>query len=290
MKNYKVSVIIPIYGVQDCIERCAVSLLSQSYDNIEYLFVNDCTPDKSISILKSVIDNCPPQRKSQVHIINHSVNKGISAVRNTALDVASGEFVLFVDSDDFLEVEFIEKLVSEQMRTYADIVTGEFICYNVTNGDTGKWNEPQYETPDDMLKAVTARLDHYPLWGRLIRRSILVDNDIRFIEGFNYGEDLMVLVKLLFYAKSIARSHNANYYYVTKRAKSLMMITNNPEKKLSSSVQRLGNVNEVHNFLKANKYKYLKDSDTTFLFIVLNAIGFAVDARNKCYYPLAELN
>lgn len=61
MKNYKVSVIIPIYGVQDCIERCAVSLLSQSYDNIEYLFVNDCTPDKSISILKSVIDNCPPR-------------------------------------------------------------------------------------------------------------------------------------------------------------------------------------------------------------------------------------
>ena len=113
--SYKVSVLVPVYGVERYIERCARSLFEQTYPNLEYVFVNDCTPDGSVVVLKRLMEEYP-ERKPFVRIINHERNRGISATRNTALDYASGEFVSFVDSDDWLESNAIELLVKRQME------------------------------------------------------------------------------------------------------------------------------------------------------------------------------
>ena len=100
----KVSIIVPIYNVEKYIERCAVSLFEQTYSNIEYVFVNDCTPDQSITVLKRVID-CYPHRASQTKIINHDYNCGVAISRNTALEHSTGEFVCQVDPDDYIELD-----------------------------------------------------------------------------------------------------------------------------------------------------------------------------------------
>ena len=121
----KVSMLVPIYGVEKFIERCAVSLFEQTYQNIEYIFVNDCTKDNSVVILKNVMERYP-QRKPQVRIIEHEKNKGLAGARNTAVAAATGEFVMHVDSDDYVDKDIVKKTILSQKKVDADIVIVDF--------------------------------------------------------------------------------------------------------------------------------------------------------------------
>ena len=99
MHNPKVSIIVPIYGVEHFIERCARSLFEQTLDGIEFIFVNDSTPDNSISILLRVLEDYP-NRQNQVRIVQHEVNKGLPFARQTGIRLAKGEYIAHCDSDD----------------------------------------------------------------------------------------------------------------------------------------------------------------------------------------------
>lgn len=120
----KVSILIPVYGVEKYIERCARSIFDQTYQNLDIVFVDDCTPDKRIEILRRVLDDYP-ERKAQTRIIRHEHNRGLAAARNTAVAAATGTFLTHVDSDDWLELDAVEELVKKQVETGAEIVTGE---------------------------------------------------------------------------------------------------------------------------------------------------------------------
>lgn len=113
--NPLVSIGVPIYNVESYIERCARSLFEQTYTNIEYVFIDDNSPDHSIEILKTTLEDYPD--RIQVKIIRESVNIGLSAVRNKAVSMMSGEFVIWVDSDDFVELDMTEKLINAQRKT-----------------------------------------------------------------------------------------------------------------------------------------------------------------------------
>ena len=121
----KVSVLVPIYGVEKYIGQCAKTLFAQTYADIEYVFVDDCTPDRSIEVLQQILAEYP-QRKNQVRIIRHEHNRGLGAARKTAFDATTGDFVLNVDSDDHLPLDAVEKLVACQQQTGADIVSGSY--------------------------------------------------------------------------------------------------------------------------------------------------------------------
>ena len=99
----KVSVIIPVYGVEKYIEKCARSLFEQTLDDIEYLFVDDCTPDKSVDILKHILEEYP-HRKSQVVIHRMEQNSGQAVVREWGVKNAKGDFIIHCDSDDWVDV------------------------------------------------------------------------------------------------------------------------------------------------------------------------------------------
>ena len=146
---YLVSILVPIYKVEKYIERCAISLFEQTYDNIEYIFVDDCSPDNSVSILKEVMERYP-QRKNRVRILQHEKNRGLSAARNTAINAASGLFISHVDSDDYLDPDAIKLLVEKQLETGADIVTGNH--YIVQNSGIKKMYEAEYNDKQEMLK------------------------------------------------------------------------------------------------------------------------------------------
>ena len=120
--NPLVSIGIPIYNVESYIQRCAKSLFEQTYDNIEYIFVNDYTPDKSVNILQDLLDEYP-NRKKQTIILHNTKNLGLSTTRNIAIDSMTGQFVMWVDSDDFIEPDMVEKLIIAQSSNDADIVT-----------------------------------------------------------------------------------------------------------------------------------------------------------------------
>ena len=117
----KVSVIIPIYKVEAFIERCATTLMEQTLHEVEYIFVDDATPDRSIQILEEVVARYS-ERKEQVRIVHHEENKGLPAARNTGLTLATGEYIFHCDSDDYVELTMLEELYHTAKNQEADIV------------------------------------------------------------------------------------------------------------------------------------------------------------------------
>ena len=120
--SYKVSVIIPIYGVEKFIGRCAKTLMQQTLKEVEYIFVNDATPDCSMKVLQEVLARYP-ERQNSVVVAVHETNKGLPAARNTGLQMAQGEYIFHCDSDDFVEPDMLETLYTEAVMHRADIVS-----------------------------------------------------------------------------------------------------------------------------------------------------------------------
>lgn len=196
---YKVSVIVPVYGVERFIGACADSLFSQTYPELEYIFVDDCSPDASVAVLEEVLSRYP-ERKPQVHIIHNSENQGSGATRSIALAAATGDFVMYADSDDLLMPDAVEKLVKAQEATGADIVDGAY-CRLLPDGKVGETTTPFEGTKETMMRLLLAQntLTHQ-VWARLIRRSLHTDNHVDFIHGINMAEDYCIMPRLLFFA------------------------------------------------------------------------------------------
>lgn len=208
--NYLVSILVPVYGVEQFIEKCAVSLFEQTYDNIEYIFVNDCSKDNSIGKLKKIIEQYP-SRKAFVKIINHKKNKGLAGSRNTAIKFATGDFVMHVDSDDYVDKDIVAKAVKCQIQSDADIVIIDFLKAYPTFSQTTHYQS--FDNPKDYCLTVLERNNSNSIWAKLIRRNLYESYNIKCKEGCNQGEDYQVVPILLYYAKKIVNLKEPLYYY-----------------------------------------------------------------------------
>ncbi len=195
----KVSILVPIYGVEKYIEECARSLFEQTYTNIEYIFVNDCTQDRSIEILENVIEDYP-SRQAQVHLIQHEHNKGLGAARHTAFQASTGEYVMHVDSDDLLPKDAVQSLVTQAEATHADITDGGYAEWR--EGKTRATYRPDHVEKKTYLKWMLCQnIISNRIWGRLYRRDLLTEHHIYSIEGIDYSEDYAVVPRAMFFAK-----------------------------------------------------------------------------------------
>ncbi|MFD2554225.1 glycosyltransferase family 2 protein [Sphingobacterium tabacisoli] len=205
-----VSILVPIYGVEKFIERCAISLFEQTFEDIEFVFVNDCTKDFSVEILKSVLEKYP-KRQSQVRIINHDINKGLAAARNTAVSNATGDYILHVDSDDYLELNAVELLYEKAIKENADIVVCDFHLI------WEKTSQPLLinigENKIDLIRSILSAEIMMGIVNKLVRKTMYLDNNIEAEEGVDLGEDYMVIPKLFYYANNIAKVNSPLYYY-----------------------------------------------------------------------------
>lgn len=209
MVKIMISIIVPVYKVEKFIEKCATSLFCQTYSNIEYLFVDDATPDKSIVILKEVIKRFP-DRQDKVRILTHKENKGLPAARNTGLCAAGGDYIFHCDSDDFLEPDAMEKLYEKAKENDADIVWCDWFLSFEKNERYMK--QPEYDTVIEALKGLLCDTMKYNVWNKLVKRSIYVDNRIFFPSGHDMGED-MTMIKLFACADKVAYVPKACYHY-----------------------------------------------------------------------------
>ena len=121
----KVSVIIPVYKAEKYIERCCDSLFGQTLGSIEYIFVDDKSPDDSVALIQKVLTRYP-QRNGWVKIIANEENKGVAYSRQKGLEVATGEFVIHCDSDDWVEADMYQAMYERAIETCADIVICDF--------------------------------------------------------------------------------------------------------------------------------------------------------------------
>ena len=207
----KVSVIIPVYNVSAFISCNVRSLLSQTLQEVEYIFVDDATPDDSIDILYDNLENFP-SRKDSVKVIRHKVNKGLPAARNTGLALAQGEYVYHCDSDDWVEPEMLEKMYDAAKTANADIAYCDFFLSFEKN--ERYMSNPRYETSEELLrKGFLGGTMKYNVWNKLVRRSLYVENGIMFPEGHSMGED-MTMIQLAAVADKVAYVPHAFYHYV----------------------------------------------------------------------------
>lgn len=206
----KVSVIIPIYKVEAFIEKCATTLMGQTLREVEYIFVDDATPDHSMQILEEVIARYP-ERKEQIRIVHHTNNKGLPAARNTGLALASGEFIFHCDSDDYVESTMLEELYYAVKANDADIVWCDWFLTFAENERYMK--QPTFDTPMGALKAMLSGGMKYNVWNKLVRRSLYTDNHIEFPTGYGMGED-MTMMMLFAHADKVISLSKAYYHYV----------------------------------------------------------------------------
>lgn len=210
-KFMKVSILVPVYNVEKYFARCLETLFSQTYSGIEYVFVNDCTPDKSMYVLQETLERYP-SRANSVKIIENKQNLGIAIVRNTLLENATGEYVLFVDSDDWIEVDAIEKFVDKALQSNADIVGCDYFEEYHDRQVLFKQSYPSHHV--EAMKAMTLLRIKGVLWKLFMRRELIVHNNIYFVPEVQFGEDYIFCCKLFFYAKSFSCVDEALYHYV----------------------------------------------------------------------------
>lgn len=205
-----VSIIIPVYNVRDYIERCIKSVIAQTFrGDLECIIIDDCGNDDSILIAQKCVYK--ENNRIKFRFISHKNNRGLAAARNTGIEHATGEFVMHLDSDDWLEPRAIEILVKKQLETNADIISGNALAH--FEDHTKLLEEPDYKGKKDMIyNTIELSLDHV-IWRRLIRKSLYNDNNIRAVEGVNIGEDHHTLPRLVYFANKITKVDELVYHY-----------------------------------------------------------------------------
>lgn len=147
----KISVIVPVYNVEKYVEKCVRSLFGQTLGDIQYIFVDDASPDKSIEVIKKTLKDYP-DRANHVCFLRHTHNRGLTAARNTGLSAAVGEYILHCDSDDWMALDRLERMYTVAVKDDADIIYGDF---TMAYGD----RKEEYRLPDmnwqtDKVKAL----------------------------------------------------------------------------------------------------------------------------------------
>lgn len=230
----KISVIIPIFQVEAFIEQCARSLMEQTLEDVEYIFVDDCSPDGSINVLKHVVAEYH-QRK--VQILHHEKNYGLPAARNTGLAHATGEYIFHCDSDDYMESDALEKMFEVAQKEDADVVYSDWyldspsltppVGGRASGGRKIRYMRcPAYATPEEALRGLLHGTMKYNVWNKLIRRNLYnMVSPLRggegrgaFPEGHGMGED-MTMILLFAKARSVAYLPKATYHYVRQNEK-----------------------------------------------------------------------
>lgn len=258
MNAPKVSVIIAVYGAEKYIERCVCSLFEQTLDDIEYIFVDDCTPDKSITILTQVLKSYP-ERAKQVKIIHNHENKGIAYSRTIGMKAATGEYMIHCDPDDWVDLNLYQKMYEEAHSTNTEYGKGKdlVICQFKLHESNKEYTCPLvYEsTPNKTLQKLYKKHHRtYSLWDKLIKRSIIVENDIYPYSNINFGEDQNVVVRILAEASNLTILNDVFYHYNKNNIGS----ATNKKKLYKDWNCWKKNVEQMYDFLirrDSNKYK-----------------------------------
>ena len=208
----KVSVIIPVYNTENYLRKCLDSVCNQTLKDIEIICINDCSPDGCLEILKEYAS-----KDERIKIIDFKENKGAACARNAGIDAARGEYLGFVDSDDFIDLDFYEKLYNKAHETGADAVKGIMLCLNKDNtlNDQLTLN---YFTNDLIQENIAYFYESFTT--AIYKKSIILDNNVCFPPRINFFEDPFFSINLAFYIKTIQFAPNAKYYYI-KRNNSL---------------------------------------------------------------------
>ncbi|AQR96931.1 glycosyltransferase family 2 protein [Clostridium saccharoperbutylacetonicum] len=247
----KVSIIVPVHNSEIYLHKCLDSLVNQSLEEIEIILINDNSTDESINILQEYKNRYP----NKIILIDLKEIQGPGGARNEGLNIASGQYIGFVDSDDYVEIEMFEELYNLAISGNYDMVD---CCFE--NKRVEKFALSTTENTWGKLNIEKRRqLIAYPgfLWSKIIKRNILIDNHIRFREKVTY-EDMDFLPVVMLYLKSVYATDLLLYYYENN----LHSITNSYEKDIQIKDKMAALKALVEKFNELNAYEDYKEEIT----------------------------
>ena len=206
------SVCVAVYGVEAYIEQCVRSLFGQTLrDGIEFVFVDDATPDRSIEILLKVLEEYP-ERKSQVRIIRHEQNSGIVAARKSAYAAVRGRYVIACDPDDWVDVDLYRSLCDKAVETGADCVFCDYIT-EFHDGSSKRRYLDDVNSVEEMLHSVLCGTARGVLWNKLIRRELIQNVGVSCPDFFSDHEDGYTVIQVIKQCTKIVSCHDSCYHY-----------------------------------------------------------------------------
>lgn len=212
-ENVLISIIIPVYNVEKYVRRCLDSITLQTYTNLEIIIVNDGSTDNSKNICEEYVS-----KDNRIKMINQN-NFGLSSARNVGIELANGKYIAFVDSDDFVDLNYIKSMYDEASINNTDIVCCDF---NYIDEDDKKWTridrDNKYyfnmEAIDDII--IGKQYTEVMTWNKLYKLDLFITNNIRFPVG-KLNEDNFTTYKLYYYSNKISLINDKLYYYFQRK-------------------------------------------------------------------------
>jgi glycosyltransferase involved in cell wall biosynthesis len=211
MQHPGFTIVVPIYGVERYIRQCADTVLGQTYDKIQFIFVNDGTKDNSMQVLSELIEEKYKHLKPSILIINKE-NEGLPAARRTGLEHATGDYVLHVDSDDWIELDTVERIARKSEETDADL-----ICFKVFKEEAKRTRvrgnrEYTIEEKDRFVRDIMTHKAYGYTVNKCAKRKVYLENKV-FFATYGMFEDVFLMTQLVYYADSYAHIDAPLYHY-----------------------------------------------------------------------------
>ena len=276
-----VSIIVPVYNVEKYLVRCLDSLIRQTYSNLEIIIIDDGSFDSSGSICDQYV-----AKDDRIRVV-HKENSGVGFARNSGLDICSGDFVMFVDSDDFISEDAVKVLYNRIMIDDSDIAAGKHVDFfedGRENDSFCSWMQDEVmKTRDVLLSMNKSQFIPVAPWGKLYKSEIF--KEIRYC-GFDCGEDLMLYPQILDKCKKVSVVNKTIYYYFQR---------NNSLYHKQSKKGQINCIEAAINFSKYLGQKRLEQVASTWYLSAINMIyklkdrKMGVDMLRKYYdWPMEK--
>lgn len=208
--NPFVSIVIPVYNVEKYIGKCLDSILNQTYQNIEIILVDDASCDTSLSIVKKYAE-----KDKRITIIESSVNRGPMKAREDGYFRAKGNYLMFVDGDDYMPINALKLLVSKAQQTNADIVTGSYIRVNPVGKETFEEVKMPYGgSKENVLRALLEKKFVQTLWGKLYKAELFKNYRYETFDNMKNGEDAYLFYQIVNNVGHVVCIPESVYYYI----------------------------------------------------------------------------
>lgn len=266
----KISIIVPVYNTEIYIERCLESIICQNFKDIEIIIINDASTDNSLEKIKKFL-----LKDKRIKLINKEKNEGLSSARNSGIKISKGEYILHIDSDDWIEQNYLQTMYESAIREEADIVISDFFI-DFDNGKKIYFRDQIENNKIKCIENIFLNKSFPSVWNKLIKRSLYIENNIWHPEDISLGEDLAVIPKILYFSKKISIINKAYLHYI----KNYNSITNS-----KYNLSKIKQINKAilinESFFYKKKIKYLKELRVNHLLICL----FQIDKedRNRKY-------
>jgi len=269
----KISIIIPAYNSSKSINKCIDSIISQTYKNLEIIILNDGSKDNTLDIIEN-----SKKKDNRIKVIDKA-NTGVANTRNHGIKVSTGEYLMFVDSDDYIDRDYIENMYIEMVENNSDvIISGMTSCKE--NGQIiqkiSYKNKNENLKLEDITEEIINKLTFCSACKTLFKKELILKNKIYFNEELKYCEDMLFSFNTLLVAKKIRYINNTGYYYVLNE----------------NSATNKTDLKAIYKYCEDNVYalNYIKDNINCQEYLISNRLISKINIAIKKLINLNDIN